>query len=335
MFATQTLEQTTDLLVNLVEGYDQAVNFFHRRHGPWAVNRPPSIVASHLLTYVVVRLVLPGVLLAVLGIVAVGCSPGQDAAGPESVAEQGLAHVHGLGVDPADGMLFAASHHGVYRLPASGAPELVGVRQDTMGFTVVGPHHFLGSGHPDPSNSDQPPHLGLIESTDAGKTWQSLSLGGEVDFHALEAKHNRVYGYDSQTGQLMASADRRTWDRRARIAMTDFAVHPTNSDEVLATTEQGLARSTDGGRTFTITSTPVPLLLIEWPAPELLVAVDTSGSVYRSTDSGASWSRQGAVRGQPGAVAAHGDSDVYVATDIGIYASGDGGRTFTLRQSMA
>jgi photosystem II stability/assembly factor-like uncharacterized protein len=243
--------------------------------------------------------------------------------------------VHGLGVGPSDGTLFAASHHGVYRFPASGEPELVGDRQDTMGFTVVGPHHFLGNGHPDPSDTDKPPHLGLIESIDAGQTWQSLSLAVEADFHALEARHDRVYGYDSQTGQLMVSTDRRTWDRRTELTMAVPALHPTNPDELLATTEQGLAHSTDGGRTFTTIGTPVPLLLIDWPAPELLVAVDTSGSVYRSTDSGASWARQGAVRGQPGALAMHGDSDVYVATDIGIYASGDGGRTFTLRQSMA
>ena len=30
----------------------------------------------------------------------------------------------------------------------------------------------------------QPSSLGLIESTDGGKTWQQLSLAGEADFHA-------------------------------------------------------------------------------------------------------------------------------------------------------
>ena len=119
--------------------------------------------------------------LAILGIVATGCSAAQEPEAPEGTAGPGLAHVHGLGVDPADGMLLAASHYGVYRLPESGEPELVGARQDTMGFTVVGPRHFLGSGHPDPGDTDQSPHLGLIESTDAGQTWRSLSLAGEAD----------------------------------------------------------------------------------------------------------------------------------------------------------
>ncbi|MET9799611.1 hypothetical protein [Streptomyces sp. NPDC006368] len=29
-------------------------------------------------------------------------------------------------------------------------------------------------------------NLGLIKSTDAGKSWQTTSLKGEADFHALE-----------------------------------------------------------------------------------------------------------------------------------------------------
>ena len=56
-----------------------------------------------------------------------------------------------------------------------------------MGFTVVGPDRFLGSGHPDAAGIRQgkPARLGLIESTDAGDSWASRSLSGEVDFHAL------------------------------------------------------------------------------------------------------------------------------------------------------
>jgi hypothetical protein len=36
-----------------------------------------------------------------------------------------------------------------------------------MGFTIVGPNRFLGSGHPD-LRDDLPPLLGLIESTNRG-----------------------------------------------------------------------------------------------------------------------------------------------------------------------
>lgn len=109
-------------------------------------------------------------------------------------ADPGLAHVHAVGVDPGDGTLYAASHLGVFRVPASGdAVRIANRYQDTMGFTVIGQSHFLGSGHPD-LREDLPSHLGLIESTDGGQTWQSLSLSGQADFHALRVTGDRIYG---------------------------------------------------------------------------------------------------------------------------------------------
>jgi hypothetical protein len=70
--------------------------------------------------------------------------------------------------------------------------------QDTMGFTVTGPDRFLGSGHPD-GREGLSPFLGLIRSTDAGRTRQPVSLLGERDFHVLEAAGSRVYGYGSDS----------------------------------------------------------------------------------------------------------------------------------------
>ncbi|UUV35897.1 glycoside hydrolase [Amycolatopsis roodepoortensis] len=266
---------------------------------------------------------------------ACGQSPGPQTSGEHGGADPGLAHVHGLGVDPADGTLYAASHHGAFRLPANSQAERVGDRrQDTMGFTVAGARHFLGSGHPDPRDTGQPVHLGLIESTDAGQTWRSLSLAGKADFHALEAEHGLVYGWDSQTRQLMVSADRQNWDRRARLPLADFAVHPAQRDELLATTPQGLARSVDGGRTFTPVQAAPSLMLLDWPAADTLYGVAPDGSVHVSSDGGAGWVRRGQVPGRPQAVAANGINEVYVATETGIHTSSDGGRTFTLRQPV-
>lgn len=263
---------------------------------------------------------------AMVVLTACGQADDESAAAPDGPPE--LTHVHGLGIDPADGALYAASHHGVFRVPTSGEPEQVSEKQDTMGFTVVGPGHFLGSGHPGPDHPGRPPHLGLIESIDAGRTWETLSLEGDADFHALEAKHEQVYGYDSQTQQLMVSTDRTTWDRRAQIPLADFAVDPANPEGLLAITEQGLARSGDGGRTFTPLPNAPALLLVDWPAESTLVGVAPDGAVHQSSDGGATWAQRGVVPGAPEALAAHEPSDLYVATETGIHRSRDGGRTF-------
>lgn len=129
-----------------------------------------------------------------------------------------IGHVHGLAINPASGDLYVAAHNGLFQLPTGGEAVRVGDgAQDTMGFTIVGPDHFLASGHPAPFQ-DGPSHLGLIESTDAGVSWQTRSLAGQADFHALRHRHDTVYGYNAVTGRLMASPDGVEWEDRSGIA---------------------------------------------------------------------------------------------------------------------
>ena len=83
-----------------------------------------------------------------------------------------------------------------------------------MGFSIVAPDRFLGSGHPAPDQT-LPPNLGLIESRDGGQTWQSLSLLGDADFHVLQSAGRRVYGFDATHARLMVSSDDgRSWSER-------------------------------------------------------------------------------------------------------------------------
>ncbi|MGH8775827.1 MAG: F510_1955 family glycosylhydrolase [Jiangellaceae bacterium] len=252
---------------------------------------------------------------------------------PSAGGDPGIAHVHGLGVDPADGTLYAATHFGLFKIPDGESATRVADRyQDTMGFTVVGPNHFLGSGHPDLREA-KPALLGLIESTDAGNTWVDLSLSGQADFHALEAKHDTVYGFDSTSGRFMVSDNKTDWDTRTVLPMGDFTVSPDNPELVLATTEHGLVSSTDGGRAFATIDEAPPLLLVSWPTTDALYGVTTSAAVLASADGGATWEQRGSLDGSPEALTAIDAQTVHAATDQGIYTSTDGGRSFTLRYS--
>jgi len=198
---------------------------------------------------------------------------------PAASADAGVEHVHGLGVDPADGTLYAATHFGLFQIPDRGPATRVADRyQDTMGFTVVGPGHFLGSGHPDLREVEKPTRLGLIESTDGGLTWTDLSLSGEADFHALEAVHGNVYGYDASGGRFMVTANRTDWDTLSTLPMADFTVGPDDPDLILATTEQGLARSTDGGRTFAVVDDAPP------PSSSAVTAAPPGNNADRSRE---------------------------------------------------
>jgi hypothetical protein len=244
-----------------------------------------------------------------------------------------VAHVHDLAVDPADGALYAGTHHGLLRVPAEGLPSVVGdhgAGPDLMGFTVAAPGRYLASGHPAPGQGG-PSSLGLAESTDGGATWTSLSLAGEADFHALHVRHGLVYGWDAVTGQFLVSEDERTWDARDRAVIGDFAVSPTDPDVLLATTEEGLVRSGDGGRAFEAVPSAPPLLLLAWAEDGTLLGADVRGGVHAGTDGGSSWQERGQLPEVPQALAIGPDGQVHAATADAVLTSQDGGATFAVR----
>ncbi|MGH3980426.1 MAG: F510_1955 family glycosylhydrolase [Pseudonocardiaceae bacterium] len=264
---------------------------------------------------------------AVFALILALSGPGDDGA----IAGSGpveFEHVHGLGVDPGNGDLYAGSHYGLIRIPEQGEPTRVGgLVQDFMGFTVVGTDRFLASGHPG-QDQDGPANLGLIESTDGGLSWHTVSLAGEADFHSLEAKHGMIYG--SSGGRVMVSQDGRAWLTGASLSLADLAVSPDDPNTVLATTEQGLARSTDGGRTFQLFGDAPLLQLVTWPDDGRLVGITPDGAVHASTDGGTTWEQRGSAGGAPEAFTTDGEA-VHVAVGGGIVTSTDGGRSFRTR----
>lgn len=279
---------------------------------------------------------------AVIAIAAVGWASASlagrdDDPSPGDLAgDPGVSHVHGLGINPADGSLVVATHYGSFRIPAEGdeAVRIGDSFQDTMGFTVAGPDHFLGSGHPDVAGMQQgqPGRLGLIESTNAGATWTAISLSGEVDFHALAFAHDHVYGWDSGTGQFMVSSNQRDWDRRATLDLFGFAVDPDAADRIVGAAPDGLTESTDGGRTWTRTDGP-SLLTLSWDPDAGLWGADPDGAVWQYD--GDVWEQVGELAGQPQAFLATEDALYAAAHDsddvTGIYRSTDNGRTWDLR----
>jgi hypothetical protein len=274
-----------------------------------------------------VLVVIALLVVAVLGYLAFRDGGSETAAG----AGAELEHVHGLGVDPEAGTLYAGTHYGLFRLPPDGKGTRVADRvQDFMGFTVAGPDHFLASGHPG-AGQDAPSSLGLIESTDGGQTWQPLSLAGEADFHALEYRHGSVYGLNALTGDFMVSDDKTTWKTRSSQPMADFAVSPDDPDVIVATTEQGLASSDDGGRSFTLVRGAPLLLLVSWAEDGTLVGVGPEGTVYVRAGDGEEWQRRGVLKSAPEALAAVSSEEIYAAAGGAVLVSDDGGREFAVR----
>jgi hypothetical protein len=284
--------------------------------------------------------------LGVVGLVAAGVllwrSGGDDGMfSGVPAADPGPVHVHGLGVNPADDALFIATHTGLFRV-AKGErrAERVGDRyQDTMGFTIVGPDRFLGSGHPEINEAREqnlPSLLGLIESTDEGESWQPISLSGEADFHVLRFAGERVYGYDASNDRLLVSSDRgRSWEELDKPGpLVDLAVDHDDDRRIIVASagglEEGLFESRDGGQSWKRISDAVGLLA--WPGRLYLIV--GGGQVFASQDGGRRLEHQGEIGGQPAALVAEGPRELYAALHDGtIKRSTDGGASWAVRST--
>lgn len=269
-----------------------------------------------------------------VGVLLAGCSsvePEAAASAPESLSAGSMpsAHVHGVGIDPADGTLLMATHEGLFEVTEGGESVRVSPVIDLMGFAVSGPGHFLASGHPGP-DVDLPQPVGLIESTDGGRTWQPVSRQGVSDFHALTVGEAGVLGYD---GSLLRSSDGDEWEQVVIPAEPAALAAAPDGQSVLATTQQGLLSSSDGGATWTPIERAPLLQVVDWADDGTSVAgVDPSGQVWTSEDGARTWREGSRLASPPQAVAA-GSSDegslrIVVVTTDALFESRDGGRTF-------
>lgn len=288
----------------------------------------------------------------VIGVVLAGCSTGTDpgasssstnpaapstGVGPDAsggagnggpvAADEAWAHVHNLTLD--GDRLLIGTHEGLWAQQAGQPAEQVSAQAfDVMGFTQVGDTMYA-SGHPG-DGQDAPADLGLQTSTDAGTTWSTVSLEGQVDFHRLRADQGVIQGLSAHDGKFLRSTDAgKTWTDLGTPPLFDFALDPTDPEHLIGTQQTGPARSTDGGATFE----PIPdvplLAFLAWTG-KTLYAIAADGTVQSSTDSGDNWTQLAQLDGQPQALTANGGHVVALAGTT-IWESTDSGKTFSPR----
>ena len=237
-------------------------------------------------------------------------------------------HVHGIAVSGETSQVLLATHEGLFDATTSPATKIGGTN-DLMGF-APGPANgvFYASGHPGPG-SELPNPLGLLRSSDGGKTWEQLSRQGESDFHALTATQAGIVAFD---GVLRTSPDGRAWSTvAADFAPAALAGHP-DSTTVLATTQDGIQRSTDAGSTWAPLANGPVIQFAAFAHPAEAVGVEPDGTVHYSADAGETWTEKGRINAVVMAIAAIKGDDgrpwIWAATPDGVIVSTDGGVTF-------
>ncbi|WP_442884911.1 F510_1955 family glycosylhydrolase [Arthrobacter sp. Soc17.1.1.1] len=252
-------------------------------------------------------------------------TPAGTPAESASAADYPSGHIHGMSVDPGTNRILLATHDGLFDVTQSPAQQ-VGPTIDLMGFTTTSDGTLYASGHPGPG-TDLPDPVGLITSTDDGRTWEPVSRQGETDFHALAATSDGLIGHE---GRIITSPDGHHWTVAADNVPA-YNLAGASSGTVLATTEEGLYRSEDSGATWK-TVPDTPLLIFTTFAGDTAIGVTPDGTVHASSDAGLTWEQRGAVEGEPAAIAAAHTNDethrIWVATAEGIEVSSDNGATF-------
>jgi hypothetical protein len=273
-----------------------------------------------------------GVVAIAVGLAGCSASTTATSAGGSTAADGRLpvTHIHGVGTDAEDGALYLATHDGLFEVGEDGRSTRIGPVIDLMGFAVSGPDHFLASGHPGPG-VDLPQPVGLIESTDGGATWVPVSRQGISDFHTLTSSNRGVLGYD---GSLWRSTNGKEWEQLVIPSPPATLATSPDGQLVLATTEPGLLRSTDGGSSWSQVQSAPLLQVVDWaPDGAGLVGVTPGGELWTSADSGETWQEGPRLGSAPQAVDVSGSGEaarVVVVTTEALLESTDGGRTFDI-----
>lgn len=234
-----------------------------------------------------------------------------------------VSHIHHLKV--VGNKILVLTHEGLYELVGKNDMELVGKeRIDVMGFTSLD-NAFLASGHP-AVGSKMPNPIGVMKSLNGGLTWKAISLSGKVDFHFLEGARSDLYGADSQTGNLMYSADSGvTWKTLGKNTFKDIAVSPKKSGTAIAIKDSELHLTQNAFKSTIKINNALQLTQIEWRKSGLYGL--SGSSLYKSKNSGKTWTKQSGFKGTPGILSVS-DQLMLVTVGSDIYTSKNEGKSF-------
>lgn len=158
-------------------------------------------------------------------------------------------------------------------------------------------YHSLLVAPRDPSHIWLGTHVGLFESTDGGRAWTEAGLGGQ-DAMNLARTRGSATVWASGHSVLAKSVDGgRTWANVQPEGLPGLDVHglaadPRNARNLWAAIAgQGLFRSTDGGRSFSLVSHQVgPGVMALAVSPNgRVLAGDMERGLLASNDEGKTW----------------------------------------------
>ena len=233
-----------------------------------------------------------------------------DASASPSVVELStpLDHVHAAVY--VDGELLIGTHTGIAAVdPSSGQVSERGPSQDDFMGLAGSADVLVGSGHPG-AGSTLPDPVGLIRSADGGETWETVSLTGEIDFHALAMDGDRVAG-SATAGELLYSEDAgASW---TTIAQGEFTSLAWFQGQLWIADGSTLSTWAPGDSALTPAAATPGVLVAASTDGSLLWVLQPDGSLLTSAD-GVAWTLAGSVS-EAAAIAASPSAAFVVTAD--------------------
>lgn len=171
-------------------------------------------------------------------------------------------------------------------------------------------------------------HAGLYESRDGGRSWRIAGLEGQ-DVMSLIRVENGVLWATGHNVAATSTDDGRTWEDVRPRGLPTLDIHGFTRDGdgrlYAAVANEGLFRSEDEGRTFTLVSREVGPAAYGLAVRDAeLFAADAEKGLMESGDGGRTWRR--ALDARVTAVAVSPGAGRLLATGDATYLSTDGGR---------
>ncbi|MGG6447418.1 F510_1955 family glycosylhydrolase [Pseudobacillus badius] len=175
-------------------------------------------------------------------------------------------HIHGAGYLGEEKTPVIATHDGLLKYENKSWYKATENNHDYMGFQTF-KDGFYASGHPQ-QGADLKNPLGLIKSTDEGKSIDKLAFYGETDFHYLGASYEvgTIYAVNEMpnskigAGVYYTKNEGKDWTQAALNGVTSSSlggldVHPSKDNLIALYAKEGIFLSENYGKDFTLIKT--------------------------------------------------------------------------------
>lgn len=189
-------------------------------------------------------------------------------------------HIHGIGYTGNIEGLTVATHHGLKVFSNNQWYETKKNNHDYMGFQATS-NGFYSSGHPEEGSNLKNP-LGLLRSTDGGKSIETIDFYGMSDFHNLAVGYNShsilLFNQEKNdsldSGFYFSEGIGKQWIKiipnGLPNSLISFSIHTDDTSIIAMNTKEGLYLSKDKGNNFDIIT----------PKYEVMTSTFTKNNLY-------------------------------------------------------